>query len=388
LPSPLNDVRRPELDGLRGPAILLVLYHHYVGLALRVTPGSAAAYLLAPGRIAWSGVDLFFVLSGFLIGGILLDNRESPVYFNTFYLRRALRILPLFITVLGLFYLLKLPAWLIGIEIPWYGYATFTQNFWMATGGGFGAAALAATWSLAVEEQFYLALPILIRRVSPKMLLRVSLAAAAIAPLVRLAIYLTVPTAPFACYVLLPARMDALMLGVAAACMVREGRVPRMRVLYPAWAILGTVVAYLSIKSPGYHDRAMMLFGYTVLALFYLSVLLIGVSGGFRVLTTKVLTRSGLLAYGLYMLHTPIIWAFFGGEPELSSIRAGAVTLAAAASVFLLASMSWKLFEKPLLAFGHRFRYFPALGDQVGVTHPVLLGVEANPLPAVRPPIF
>src|SRR5712691_8898491 len=92
------DLKRiPELGGLRGIAILLVLVYHFIIIPGGLSVGNATlpAYLVALGKLSWSGVDLFFVLSGFLIGGILLDARNSPNYFKTFYLRRAHRILPI-----------------------------------------------------------------------------------------------------------------------------------------------------------------------------------------------------------------------------------------------------------------------------------------------------
>lgn len=93
--------RIPALDGLRGLAILLVLLWHC--LFAEFTPIALIRKLLFVGKLSWSGVDLFFVLSGFLIGGILLDARSSPRYFQTFYLRRAFRILPLYFLVLSLY---------------------------------------------------------------------------------------------------------------------------------------------------------------------------------------------------------------------------------------------------------------------------------------------
>jgi peptidoglycan/LPS O-acetylase OafA/YrhL len=127
--------RIPALDGLRGVAILLVLLWH---LAFDKIPTSGPlSYLFALGRLSWSGVDLFFVLSGFLIGGILLDARDSSRYFKTFYLRRGFRILPLYGVVTGLYildYLLSPGT----SPIPLASYPTFTQNFWMAYLGIWG----------------------------------------------------------------------------------------------------------------------------------------------------------------------------------------------------------------------------------------------------------
>ena len=99
--------RIPELDGLRGMAILLVLVGHYFAV-----PGTGAASLLNGYwfRLGWTGVDLFFVLSGFLIGGILLDVRDSPNYFKTFYARRFFRIIPLYYAWILLYIVLSVFA--------------------------------------------------------------------------------------------------------------------------------------------------------------------------------------------------------------------------------------------------------------------------------------
>ncbi len=90
--------RIPELDGIRGIAIGMVLIAHCFDIVSR--PGSALAYALVPLRLDWTGVDLFFVLSGFLIGGILLDARESSNYFRVFYTRRFFRIVPIYAVLL------------------------------------------------------------------------------------------------------------------------------------------------------------------------------------------------------------------------------------------------------------------------------------------------
>src|ERR1700690_2072213 len=113
-----TDVRIPELDGLRGVAILLVIIHHNVMTTLRPETGLIARFISVVFPFSWSGVDLFFVLSGFLIGGILLDQRRTENYFKTFYLRRICRIFPLYFSWLALFIALSWifspvshPAW-------------------------------------------------------------------------------------------------------------------------------------------------------------------------------------------------------------------------------------------------------------------------------------
>src|SRR5882672_11423735 len=171
--------RIPELDGLRGLAILLVLIWHFGCGTISAVGHRWLFYLGDAGSLFWSGVDLFFVLSGFLIGGILLDARNSPNYFKAFYARRVCRIIPIYAVVVGAFYLCMATGvpgriaeseWLFGPTAPWSAYATFTQNIGYATGGPDVANWFRPTWSLAVEEQFYLILPAVVWFVSRRRL--------------------------------------------------------------------------------------------------------------------------------------------------------------------------------------------------------------------------
>jgi peptidoglycan/LPS O-acetylase OafA/YrhL len=160
-----NCNRMRELDGLRGIAIGMVVIYHFFQMTLAVRPASILAYLQAAGRLSWTGVDLFFVLSGFLIGGVLLDARGSTNYYSVFYRRRLFRIIPIYLVTLLLAPALASlglgpngsdSARLAPDGAPWYAYFTLTQNFWMTHARAFGSNGLAMTWSLAVEEQFYL----------------------------------------------------------------------------------------------------------------------------------------------------------------------------------------------------------------------------------------
>lgn len=101
---PLTSTRRlPELDGIRALAILLVLYWHFGSNQFTPQLGRYTFYFYRAGSLCWSGVDLFFVLSGFLLGGILLDNRHAPNLFKVFYIRRFCRIFPLYYLWMGIF---------------------------------------------------------------------------------------------------------------------------------------------------------------------------------------------------------------------------------------------------------------------------------------------
>ena len=127
--------------------------------------GPSEGILYRIGLFTWSGVDLFFVLSGFLIGGILFDTRHEPLYFQNFYVRRIFRILPVYLLVCGAGVLLLTlrPNWaaIIGTPMPIPVYAVFLQNVWLAHNSW--DVYLGVTWSLAVEEQFYLFFPFVIR---------------------------------------------------------------------------------------------------------------------------------------------------------------------------------------------------------------------------------
>ena len=173
--------RVPELDGLRGLAILMVVVFHYISQEGAAPTGGVTHYLQRLGILGWSGVDLFFVLSGFLIGGILMDARASAFYYRTFCARRFFRIIPI--------YYLWVTAYiaLIGIAgariqalsnsgvappsgLPVYSYYLFLQNFQASGFAGLVGAWLGHLWSLAVEEQFYLIAPLVVRFVSSRRL--------------------------------------------------------------------------------------------------------------------------------------------------------------------------------------------------------------------------
>ncbi len=162
----------PALDGLRGIAIILVMLHHFTNYR----PTSGIDGLI--GSVVffwWTGVDLFFVLSGFLITGILLDTRGSERYFTTFYARRILRIFPLYYLVLFLAFVVlpKFPAVhpvLAGQADlpPQWPYWLYLTNFSIAD-RGWGHGWVDVGWSLAIEEQFYLVWPLVIWLCPPRL---------------------------------------------------------------------------------------------------------------------------------------------------------------------------------------------------------------------------
>jgi len=174
----------PELDGLRGLAILGVVLYHCDPLVKGTWVHFAAQW-------GWAGVNLFFVLSGFLITSNLLATREKPHYFHNFHARRALRIWPVYVLVLAVVYLNA--PWFIGPSVlgaikaaPWLAYIFFVQNlFHLAL-----PPAIGPTWALAVEEQYYFVWAPLVRWLRrPWMLAAILLCALACSPLLRIGVH-------------------------------------------------------------------------------------------------------------------------------------------------------------------------------------------------------
>ncbi|UQD96758.1 acyltransferase family protein [Bradyrhizobium japonicum] len=135
------DARIPELDGLRGIAILLVLGWHFTGMLMDPSDGAVQEIIWRFGIFGQSGVDLFFVLSGFLIVGIVVDNRTSPTLFRTFYARRALRILPPYLLLVFSFAIASAifgRTYYLGRDLPIWSLLTFSQN-WVVAREEFGS---------------------------------------------------------------------------------------------------------------------------------------------------------------------------------------------------------------------------------------------------------
>lgn len=353
--------RIPALDGLRGVAILLVLLYHYVScyIAKGVGQGLLGTFL-RPFEIGWCGVDLFFVLSGFLIGGILLDARGSRNYFRVFYTRRVCRIFPVYFA----FLLVVSAASAAGIDpaIPWKFSMLFLQNFWLAAHGDVWRSTLVLnpTWSLAVEEQFYLTLPALIWFLPPRHIPKVLTAGILAAPLIRTALYLWTPGSEVSTYVLLPCRMDALLIGVAAAWALRlpgaaEFLRSRRSQLWTAIEVL-TVVSSLYFLSGTRNTLLMNLVIYDSLALLFACLIVAALIDNQvrKALSTRWLQGLGTISYGTYLIHVFVVQLLILAFPTLGAF---ATVLIGAAATIGVAKASWEFFERPLVRLGHRLSY-------------------------------
>ena len=300
------------LDGARGLAIALVLHHHFSagaghGLVERLFSTSAS--------VGWCGVDLFFVLSGFLITGLLDDARGGLLfgYFRDFYVRRALRIFPLYyVFLLVVFAALPwavsaLPA---GYPRERLGFFFYLQNFAYARAGNLGWAVAGSTWSLAIEEQFYLVWPLVVRSLRRRALLRACLAIAAVSLALRI-VLLAGGASSTLLYVMPFTRADGLALGGAAALLLREGvdpsRLLRAARRGCAAGLGGFALLVLVRRSTSHADAWVQTAGYSLLALGFASLLtwaVLAPEGRLaRLLSNGALRTLGKYSYAIYLVH-------------------------------------------------------------------------------------
>jgi peptidoglycan/LPS O-acetylase OafA/YrhL len=339
--------RVPQLDALRGIAILLVILHN----ESNVFPSLHLERVFANG---WMGVDLFFVLSGFLITGILIDDRSSDRYFTSFYARRCLRIWPLYYSLL-LFMFVIVP-WLrpseagtvFGKSSPWWAYPLFLQNFLVVSPTN-AAGPLAVTWSLAIEEQFYLVWPWVIRYWSLAQVRTLALAVICVSPLARFCLsFFDVNL-----YTNVFCRLDGLMAGAVLAIAVRtQERQPSRRVSY-AWTTL-MVCLPLAFVTESMNAR-WIVFSLSALssaALVYIALLSSGVFAR-RVLNNAFVVYTGTISYGLYLLHKI---PFDAAKPFLVDRRPLLALPLLLAACYGVAWLSWISLEKPFLRLKRHFR--------------------------------
>lgn len=335
---------------MRGVAILIVMLHN---ISLKY-PVFDSQRLFGDG---WMGVDLFFALSGLLITGILLDTKRSQGYFKNFYVRRCLRIWPLYYSLI--FFMFVIVRFLNRAEYqdvlrtasPWWAFPLFLQNFLLPVSTN-AAGPLAVTWSLAIEEQFYLVWPLVVRFCSSTQLLRVAVAELCVSPALRY--YLALHHVNL--YTNVFCRLDGLMAGAILALMVRSDNFVAAKLLKQAWILL-VVAATLAFITESL-DARWIVFSFTALA----SAAFIYVSVFSRqkwlqaVMTNRFLIYTGTISYGLYLLHK----ISFGIVQTLHGDRNPYLPWPIIFVVsFLLAALSWNALEKPFLNLKRFFESKP-----------------------------
>jgi peptidoglycan/LPS O-acetylase OafA/YrhL len=354
----------PALDGIRGVAIIWVVLHN--ATAMPMAPSSRWLHVLPLlAHHGWIGVQLFFALSGFLITGGLLDSRGSAHYFRNFYAKRALRILPLYYTVL-LVLLVFVP--LLWTPPPPFSSShqaplwLFTANWTQSVPYGF-----AHFWSLAVEEQFYLIWPLVVVGLVARRLLPACLWIAAGALLLRCGLA-AAGASTWTLYSNTACRMDALALGGAGACLVRiPALAEKLRTRLPLVGAASLVLFVVGLPLTQLYNRDSLsgaTYGYTFLAFSSAAFVtwtamlegraLEGLGVG-SLLASAPLRSCGRYSYGMYVFHNllhkllgePWLTKTFGKLPPLPVVflYAAAVLLA----TYVLALCSYHLLEKRFL---------------------------------------
>ena len=353
LTAPLRGTDRVAgIDGLRAVAVIAVVLFH-----ARVVGA----------ELGWAGVELFFVISGFLITRILLELRANPRYLQTFYARRALRILPVYYFVVLVSVILAIGAGTppSSLDLPFY--IVYIQNYvpQIPTGMAGGIPLTSHTWTLAVEEQFYWIWPLIILISGPRSLRAVVIGCVVGAPIARLAMLLATGN-PYAVVATLPAQVDMLGVGAALAFAERDGLEPRLgrRIAVIALAGGGLLLAVLVVTGGGLASfadtriwaaapvNALVLSAFTAV---FGSIVAFAVFGGgraLRFLDWGPLVHIGRISYGLY-IYNPIALLL----ASLAFTLAGTATPSGGAAeialgtvlTYLLAATSWRYLETPFL---------------------------------------
>lgn len=366
---PLSAARLPALDGIRGLAILVVLVHNAAWVA---ESGEHLLFKLvvAAASTGWIGVQLFFVLSGFLITGILLDARGKRHYFKSFYIRRALRILPVYYFVVALMVLLAAtlawsPEWSNAVLTHQWSYWLYFSN-WVQP-FNLGIPGLSHLWSLAVEEQFYLLWPLVVWLVPRHRLRALCIGVIVATPFIRLGLRLLgLPEAT--AYMFTIARWDALAAGALVAVLVREtsGRAWLERWRTSIGLTASAAVLLLAGWLHGFHSDAVtvQVVGQSLVILVAGSLVAAGVaddsSAPLRMqaqLSQPWLRMLGKYSYAMYLFHFPIsqlLTALFGDEVRGADTlwrlpRLAAYVVVVFGLTLLAAMASWRLMEKPCL---------------------------------------
>jgi peptidoglycan/LPS O-acetylase OafA/YrhL len=291
----------PELDTLRGIAVLgVVLLHGFYWQYAAFSFGPRARRFMAATQPGWLGVNLFFVLSGFLITGILLDSRTRPNFYRRFYTRRALRILPAYYAVLIL--LLSLHSASTSFVGLSFVYLSNVTNF-------FGIACdYGPLWSLAVEEHFYIVWPTVVRRLTMHRLAWVSGAIVLLVPLLRAVSFSLDWRAGLDSYTWFVA--DGLATGSLIAILLRTS-VTRAKVKHLSALLLGlSILVSLVGQRFGILTRNRLLgagLQLSTINLFFAGILLlfllVGSGSAKRYVDVSVLRFLGYISYGLYLDH-------------------------------------------------------------------------------------
>ena len=329
-------------------------------------------------HMGWSGVDLFFVLSGFLITGILIRTKSAPNRATAFYMRRVLRIFPLYYAVLLVLFIGLHYSWWLRDEFPvrswrgWLIYLTYLQNWAFLHNPVFWTRNIVGHfWSLAIEEQFYLIWPWIVWAVSARWIVRLCIVGMLATLLLRIVFMWHFGPSNWAYqFALTPTRGEGLLMGSAlAAYSAQFGAVPKRVLEIMTGAGLGIILLMLAVDPNAFFSEEANVYRFTVGISGF--VLIYGGLVGSSQYAVPYLTRMlnwqwlrsfGKYSYGIYVYHEPIFnlsrhLAYRTGFPTAFRIRyALAFFLINVAITYFVASVSFNLFESYFLRIKDRFR--------------------------------
>lgn len=364
----------PALDGVRGLAILLVLFFHFMLIGGN-TP--AIRLIQKTWSFGWMGVDLFFVLSGFLITGILLDAKaKRPTasgYFKNFYARRTVRIFPLYYAFLIVF-LLILPNVMSGFydlygrpPVGQWAFWTYTYNLFQGRHQGARefSHTMGVTWSLCIEEQFYLIWPTIVWFARPRTLLKICAGLILMSMIARGIVWHQTQYLVFASQWSF-CRMDPLAVGAAIAITARIAPAwlfnARKFAVHLIWLVPVLVVGWNAIVGTLVQSKVFLISGYSALALMFGALLLMTITAGGRgpfvwFFSNPLLRLFGRLSYAMYLFNQPIkyallkyVWGFTDPTQEFTQVSQQILFFLLASVLTVGAAwLSWHLFEKHFL---------------------------------------
>jgi peptidoglycan/LPS O-acetylase OafA/YrhL len=369
----------PAIDGLRGVAVLLVMWFHssyFVMITIDKPLGGVSWAYYIFSVMGETGVDLFFVLSGFLITGILIDTCHQKHNFRNFYIRRILRIFPLYYGVLFVFlaYFLYIFG-LDGLDHGKIGLHLFYLQNWMFSHNADQFILLDHTWSLAVEEQFYLLWPLVLLsfykagKMRPAMLLCLGLIALSWC----LRLYLGWNEAYKWAYTFTPARFDNLAFGalLSLLCIQKSPWLKHLRKVSPyiiavCFVMVSTLMFLGAMKSGDVEgaNHASVVYGLIIFSVLHASLLAYVFLNPTTnllncILSIKPMRMLGKISYGLYLFHVPVMMIgvrFLYDNSSLGYWPAHVIVLLGGGGVsFLMAYLSYHFYEKLFLRLKDKF---------------------------------
>jgi peptidoglycan/LPS O-acetylase OafA/YrhL len=370
--------RATELDSLRGIAVSLVIAFHVFKRAAYFTKHETLYFISDLAGVGWMGVDIFFVLSGFLITSILLKTRDEPGYFKNFYARRALRIFPLyfvFITLVLLLMPLLDPSFTPQIPRA-FPYLLLYQQNWMGLLGDIQLTPfLAATWSLAIEEQFYLIWPAVVFFARRDTLVKISIGVIILSIAVRISgLFLWDDTAELArfFYYNTFTRFEQLVFGALLAIAFTEPiwKDRLRRAALPLFLVsLGAFVALCAILFPGlipyYSNIPLTLTAYTLIASFSAALICILLTSPQDTLIRRLFRNPltaflGKYSYAMYLLHMPVALILLQPlyDTRIRGWKMYLLYIVLTYGLTILGSLiTWHLLEKHMLDLKRHFEY-------------------------------